>query len=246
MFNMDADMDALAYSPDLLPFSKSRNLAPLKHLGQRYDRNGNFLPEPGNTIVCHLQEGSETERALIEARARYLAMPDARKLAFTPISSLHMTLFQGIIEYRRSLPFWPEDVALDTSIDDMTALYLERLKFFADRESFNVKVTRAKPTGLVVEGVTKEDRCAMQDWRDAFADILGYRHPDHDTYEFHITFAYVIERLEEDALADWQRLLDEVVQEIDDRAPVLELRRPAFCAFNDMNHFEELRVFDFA
>lgn len=29
----------------------------------------------------------------------------------------------------------------------------------------------------------------MKGWRDALADIFGYRHPDHDTYEFHITFS---------------------------------------------------------
>jgi Uncharacterized protein conserved in bacteria len=32
-------------------------------------------------------------------------MPEAGQLAFTPLSSLHMTLFQGIIEYRRTEGF---------------------------------------------------------------------------------------------------------------------------------------------
>ena len=48
-----------------------------------------------------------------------LSMPDAGKLTFTPISSLHMTLFQGIIEYRRALPYWPLDVLFNTNIDGM-------------------------------------------------------------------------------------------------------------------------------
>ncbi|MGH6762352.1 MAG: DUF1868 domain-containing protein [Phyllobacterium sp.] len=239
-------MDAVSYSPDLLAFSKTRNPAPPMHLGRRYDRDGNFLPEPGNTVVCHLQEGSRTEKALIDARARYLAMPDASRLTFTPISSLHMTLFQGIIEYRRALPFWPEDIALDTPIDEMTARFLERLEPFAGRKPFRVQVTKAKPTGLVVEGVTDEDCRAMMNWRNAFANIFGYRHPDHETYEFHITFSYVVERLDDVALPTWQGLLDEIVHDIREHAPVLELRPPAFCTFNDMNHFEELRVFNLA
>lgn len=41
-------------------------------------------------------------------------------------------------------------------------------------------------------------------------------------------------------------MLDSVVDELSQRAPVLELRPPAFCAFNDMTHFEELRLFNFA
>lgn len=116
-------MDTSSLSPGLLYCSKVHNLSPPRELGRRYDRAGNFLPEPGNTVVCHIVEGSETEKALIEARAKYLAMPEASQFAFTPISSLHMTLFQGIIEYRRRLPFWPADVDLDT----LTELFRERL-----------------------------------------------------------------------------------------------------------------------
>ena len=38
-------------------------------------------------------------------------------------------------------------------------------------------------------------------------------------------------------------LLDEVTAEIQRAAPVLELRPPAFCSFEDMNHFHELITF---
>lgn len=85
----------------------------------------------------------------------------------------------------------------------------------------------------------------MQNWRDALADLLGYRHPDHETYVFHITFAYVIERLADEALPRWQAMLDDVAAELRAEVPVLELQPPAFCAFDDMNHFEELSVFEF-
>ncbi|WP_413771476.1 DUF1868 domain-containing protein [Mesorhizobium sp. PAMC28654] len=33
-----------------------------------------------------------------------VALYDADRLAFTPVSSLHMTLFQGIIEHRPAYP----------------------------------------------------------------------------------------------------------------------------------------------
>jgi hypothetical protein len=239
---MMTDLDAI--SPLLLEHAKSRHPEPPRHLGTRYDTTGRFLPEPGNTVVCHLVEGSATAAALADARQRYLAMPEAKQLAFTPLSSLHMTLFQGIIEGRRALPYWPEDVALTTPIDQMTTFYAERLAAYAGGPEFKVRVTGAAPTGLKVEGATARDRQAMADWRDAFADLFGYRHPDHDDYVFHITFAYVIERFEDAALPAWQQMLDEVVADINRRAPLLDLRAPAFCSFEDMNHFEELVVFD--
>lgn len=233
-----------AVSPLLRQYSRTHNPTPPTHLGTRYNTAGVFLPEPGNTVVCHLQPGSPTETALIEARARYLAMPEARNLAFTPISSLHMTLFQGIIEGRRAAPYWPADLRFDTSIEDMTAEMLQRLVPYAGGPQFKVQVTDALPTGLKLEGATAADRQALRDWRNTFADLLGYRHPDHDDYVFHITFSYVIDRFDDAALPAWQQLLDDVVRDIAERAPVLDLKAPAFCAFEDMNHFEELRVFE--
>ena len=88
-----------------------------------------------------------------------------------------MTLFQGIIEYRRRLPYWPHDVPLDTSIDAMTRLYLEHLKGFEGFGPFNIKVIEIVPTGLTVAGATDDDVRIMRAWRDALAVPLGYRHP---------------------------------------------------------------------
>jgi hypothetical protein len=230
-------------SPVLRAFSRTHNPTAPSHLGNRYNTEGVFLPEPGNTVVCHLVEGSATEQALVDARARYLAMPEAKSLAFTPIASLHMTLFQGIIEGRRTPPYWPADIALDTPVDEMTAILRDRLRAYAGAPAFKVKVLDAAPTGLKLEGATEADRTAMRVWRDDFAELFGYRHPDHADYVFHITFSYVIERFDDAALPAWQQMLDDIVRDIAERAPVLELRPPAFCAFADMNHFEELVVF---
>ena len=214
-----------------------------RHLGTRYDTAGNFLPEPGNTVVCHLVSGSATERALTSARERYQAMPDARKLAFTPVNSYHMTLFQGITEGRRMLPYWPSDMASDAPIEAMTAHYLERLAEFEPAAPFAVELVEALPTGLIVAGATVADRHAMAEWRNRFAEAFGYRHPDHDNYELHITMAYMIDWLDDAAIPVWTAMLNDVAAEIRAEAPVLELRAPAFCSFADMNWFEERIVF---
>ncbi|MFN3320563.1 MAG: DUF1868 domain-containing protein [Allorhizobium sp.] len=231
--------------PDHLRFSsRSLNPGPIPHHGIRYDTTGRFLTERGNTVVCHLVEGSEPAAAILEARTRYTTMPGADKLAFTAPSSLHMTLFQGIIETRRALPYWPGDVPVETPVDDMTGIFMDRLAHFRSGKVFAVEVKHATPLGLVIDGVTDEDRAVLKDWRDRLADLLGYRHPDHETYTFHITFAYMIERFDDEMLSAWIPFLEEVAADIRRRAPVIELRAPAFCAFDDMNHFEELLVLE--
>jgi hypothetical protein len=229
-------------APSLAGFFAGSNPTAPVHLGTRYDTSGKFLFEPGNTVVSHLVSDSASEAIVIEMRERLRSLPDSDRLAFTPISSLLMTLFQGIIEHRRRPLYWPHDVSLDTSIDDMTRLYLERLKGFEGCGPFRIKVIDVVPTGLTVAGASDEDERVMRAWRDALSVPFGYRHHDHDTYAFHITFAYQIQRLADERAAEWQAMFDDCLSLFARQAPVIELRAPAFCSFTDMKHFEELLV----
>ena len=141
----DSPMTITTFSPELLSYSKTHNPNPPAHLGSRYRKIGGFLPEAGNTIVCHIEKGSQTQMALIEARETYLAMPEAPQFLFTPISSLHMTLFEGVIETRRRQDCWPGDLPLDTPIEDMTELMAARLEGFSMADPFRVAIVEAHP-----------------------------------------------------------------------------------------------------
>lgn len=232
-------MSQAALSPDLIAFSAAHGAGPSRHIGTRFDDKGNFLPEPGNTVICHLSENSDSRSAIVGMQERYRQMPEADHLAITPASSLHMTLFQGIIEYRRSAPFWPHDLPLDTPIDDMTEILAQRLAHFHAGPDFKVTISRMLPTGLRLVPVSEMDRRAMTEWRDRLAALFGYRHPDHDTYEFHVTFAYVVRPFSLDALLTWQSMLADAREEFFARFDDIALNSPAFCAFEDMKHFEE-------
>jgi hypothetical protein len=236
----------LAIDPEKLAlhFGLGRNADAPVHLGTRYDANGTFLSDPGNTVVSHLVTGSATEAVLLDARQRYLGMSDAQSLAFTAPESLHMTVFQGVLGRRRAPTYWPEGLPLDMPVADVTEVLLQRLEGFATGPDFAVELVQAVPTGLIVEGASEVDRKALAEWRNRFADLFGYRHPDHERYQFHITFAYPINWIADERLAAWAMMLDEVTEDIKARAPVLELRAPAFCAFEDMNFFDELLVLE--
>jgi hypothetical protein len=228
--------------PSLATVLASRTDVLPPRLGIRYDAAGNFLTEPGNTIICHLARRTASETAVLQVRERLLTLPGADCLAFTPAASLHMTLFQGVIDTRRKPPFWPVDIPFNLGIDDVTRRMMARLDGFDGCGPFSIKTTEVTPTGLTVEGVTEKDRRAMQLWRDKLADTFGYRHPDHDAYSFHITFAYVVRGLPDAAAAHWQRVLDESLASLQRDVPVIELREPAFCRFRDMKHFGELLI----
>ncbi|MFT7757348.1 UNVERIFIED_CONTAM: hypothetical protein ODX46_14920, partial [Salmonella enterica subsp. enterica serovar Enteritidis] len=109
---------------------------------------------------------------------------------------------------------------------------------------FNVEVIDVTPAGLTVAGASEYDERIMRAWRDELAVPFGYRHPDHDTYVFHITLAYPIARFPDERLGAWQELLDDCLAFIRRESPVIALNPPALCSFVDMNHFEELVVLD--
>lgn len=164
-------MHAPLVSKDLDYISTANHDQPPRHLGSRFSAEGEFLPEPGNTVVCHLVEGSQTESAIVSTRQRFLDMPEASQLAFTPVSSLHMTVFQGVIESRRALPYWPQTLPLDTPIDAVTDYYRDRLSTFPTLPAFNMRVTGLRPVGMVMKGATAEDDSIVALWRDTFADF---------------------------------------------------------------------------
>lgn len=230
------------YPTSLERFAASRNPAPPSRLGVRYDRDGRFLPEAGNTVVCHLRPGSPEQAAFVAARDRLLAMPEADLFAFTPVESLHVTLFQGILETRRMPGYWPDDLSLDASVEATTAHLLGKLEDFPGAPAFRLRAVGMTPVGVVVEGAEAEDVAALRTWRDRLAERFGYRHPDHDAYVFHATFAYPIAWLPDDRLRAWGNVLAEALADLTAARPILTLQPPAFCRFADMRAFEVLKV----
>jgi hypothetical protein len=126
-------------------------------LGSRFNAQGQFLPEHGNTIVAQVTAGSPTEAALIDLREALMAMPFADHFAFTAVQSYHMTVFEGVIETRRARGYWPDDLALDTSIDEMTNAMSAKLAGFTAPPPFKMRLDEVTPLGLHLTGATPQD-----------------------------------------------------------------------------------------
>lgn len=210
---------------------------PVPHLGSRFDANGTFLPEAGNTVVAQVIAGSETEAALIALRGALMALPCGGHFAFTEVASYHMTVFEGVTDKRRAHPYWPAELPLGTDMATMTARMAEMARRFEPPPAFRVRATAVTPFGLRLAGATPEDEAHMRAWRDGLSRIFGYRSPRHDTYGFHTTLAYVRAWLPPSALPAYTEAMARLTAEFQARVPLLHLARPAFCQFADMNAF---------
>lgn len=207
------------------------------HLGRRFDSTGRFLPEHGNTVVAQVVPGSPTEAALIGLRAALQALPHADRFAFTAVESYHMTVFEGVTDTRRIDGFWPEGLSLDLPIDEVTARMIERLAHWQAPPPFRMRITEVTPLGLRLTGATARDEALAREWRDSLGHALRLRTPRHAAYGFHTTLAYVMTPLPAAALPALRRTMDDLTARIQAAVPVLDLARPAFCRFADMNAF---------
>ncbi|WP_300032481.1 DUF1868 domain-containing protein [uncultured Roseobacter sp.] len=217
------------------------NPKPPRKLGQRYTVE-KFLPEAGNTVVCHLDRSDPAHRAVLQARAAIRDLPGADHLLFTAEDSLHMTVFEGVIETGRKPDAWPAELDRAAPVDAVTEYLTARLADFAPPPPFQVSVTALRPGGLNLDGATAADRDTMRAWRDALTVPFGYRNTGHDSYSFHMTFAYIRDWLPDDLLPVWEKELQTIQDDLVRAAPVIPLRPPAFCSFADMNAFPELLV----
>jgi hypothetical protein len=210
---------------------------PNQRLGVRYDQAGRFLPEAGNTIVAQVIPGSPTEEALIWLREALMALPCGHHFAFTDVKSYHMTVFEGVIESRRAEGFWPAALPLDATIDKATSAMTAMLNSLPELPDFDIRPLEVTPFGLLLAGATEQDTAKVALWRDTLSAALGYRTPLHDSYRLHTTLAYAHTWLPQEALPDYTEAMGRLTRELLARLPRMDLERPAFCRFADMNAF---------
>ena len=212
------------------------------HVGRRVLVNGTFTPESGNTIIRHVTKGSRSMAVLTDIQEALATCPFARYFAYLPTDSFHMTVFEGVIDSGREQNYWPVGVDFSAPVDEITELYIERAKTFANPGRFTMRVRDVTPNGLIMEGATSDDEKTAREWRDRLSELLGYRKPNHESYVFHVTMAYQIRWLPPEATAFYLDLLSRLRQVIMAETPILELDMTALCRFHSITNFEELKV----
>lgn len=213
-------------------------------VGRKFHADGKVRAYPGSTIVCHVA----AERALVEKldhlyeRLRTAAAAHAYTLL--PPSSWHMTLLVGICDQDRRLDRWPDGVALDAPLDDVTATIAARLKRhpLGGPQRFRMRVARFAPLTdaliLRLEPADADDNAAIRSLRDKIADRIGMRLAGHDDYTFHITFGYFVAEPTDEEFTLLATLLEEELADMRANLLPFEVGPGEYCLFNDMFCFQ--------
>ncbi|KAM0425415.1 hypothetical protein ACHAPT_009472 [Fusarium lateritium] len=204
----------------------------------------------GNTTVCHIPPSSPIISGLHAVFKTFESHPKlAKYVRLLPPDSWHMTVFDGVREAECEPGMWPPGL-LKQPLQEATADFSQRLRKFGRQleaeglaPPYKMKVRGFEipapvGIGLQVEGATPEEEKRMRRLRDRLSDVLGFRAPNHETYQFHITIAYFLRHVDGADQIELHGVLTELLSRFNSE---FELGSVEFCTFDTMLAF--LRVF---
>jgi hypothetical protein len=221
-------------------------IPPPPALGAKFHADGSPAPFAGNTVICHLDPGSDAFRHMVAIQDAFRNASFAAKLAFLPPPSFHMTVFEGVCDTVRNKPgHWPDDLPNDAPCAEVTRRFSDKLAAMPAPAGFRTRPVGLRtfwPNGCAVQlaPLDGDENRKIRDYRDALSETLRLRHADHDGYPFHSTLFYLIDWLSPAEQADFTELSRHGSDRLSSAGFLFELGAPEFCAFDDLGHFERL------
>jgi hypothetical protein len=208
----------------------------------KFDDAGRVRRTPGLTTLCHVDRGSDAFAALVAMQDHLKAGPHAGAFAFLPPESFHMTVFDGVIDYRRGPGEWPEHMPADAAVDAVEADWRARLDGLTLPKRFAIRATELMcGFSVSVTGASRTDEAAIRAARDALSEKLGLRRANHETYRLHITLAYQIAWLDAAAAEEVLDRSGASFARAADRLARIEIGPVEFCRFETMHRFDPIR-----
>ncbi|MGF7049832.1 hypothetical protein J2T13_004355 [Paenibacillus sp. DS2015] len=211
----------------------TNNVGPEKKFNER----GGMNHFPGNTIVSNLYNNPMVMEAIRQIQAAYRNLPWADKYHFMPEGSIHMTVFELLCHYNRNLDSWSKDLSLTDPIEKTDIFFYQQLKHVDIMDCFEMKPLSIKGTNLAVSPNDENTGVMLQDFRNKLTEVTGVSFPNHDSYEFHISFGYKLQELlpEEQVIVDQlnEKLYNDVVSKMD----CVDIKKVDYTVFEDMSEF---------
>ncbi|MGL4239178.1 DUF1868 domain-containing protein [Tabrizicola sp.] len=209
--------------------------------GGKFTPQGEVLEHPGNTFLCHIDPTSVFYDRLSAVQDGLQAGPWGECMTFLPKPSFHMTVFCGISGAPLGADGWPEGMDRSATLGEITALYIERLSRLAAPSGYRVRPVGANgPVSIRMQPDGPEETAQLRGLRDVLSNLTGLNRPDHFTYNFHVSLAYMTRLLSceeaEELLTASETLFARHLRNL---GPV-ELGPVAFCRFETMCRFDTL------
>lgn len=215
-------------------------------VGRKFNSDGTVRNFAGNTFIGHIEQQTDLFDALLDIYRECLRYGFAGKIALTPPSSYHVTVFGGLNAEDQGSARWPARQA-GAGIAAVTQDWLQQLRRRKPLGDAGFEFEFGTPV-LTNDGAPHiplhpaNDATAqrLKAVRDDLSTLTGIRDKDHDVYQYHMTFGYLHHVLTE---AESQSLLEATQHWIagaSARSRRLRIPGTQFCSFRDMYAFRIL------
>jgi hypothetical protein len=209
-------------------------------VGKKFDADGSVRRFPGNTVLCHLPLGSTARGPLQGIHSELQNSGFAQLYTLLPPPSWHMTVFEGVCDEIREPDLWPQDLSRNAPFDECNALFDKKLRRFdlncTPPYRMRIGGWRSLVNGIMLRllPMDEAEEQRLRGLRNRLSALLQIRSPSHDTYGFHLSFAYLVKSPSTSEEAGLGALLEDSLPLIPDQ---IDFGLPEFCCFDDMFEF---------
>ena len=186
-----------------------------EHVGRKFNADGSPMRFPGGTIISFVDASSPLSRVVLRIRDKYRKSSFAGKFTFLPPASYHVTVFIVFNDCDRDEDHWSAHLESDTPTELVHAYMLPRVHHPAppSRMLFDPTYVDGDTIRLIPRYSSTAEE--LRTYRNRLSQASGIRFPDHESYSYHITFAYQLQKLthaEYDELIEINRRCTKIVQ----------------------------------
>lgn len=193
----------------------------------------------GWTIIAPVPRGAELLNRAVALMEQLPQEFGAGTFSRHPATSMHMTVFPGRNETNGTAT--AREPETDLMSNALTALHsLENADLHLGPLEVEIdRVSIDKTNAQILVRPVDEER--VRRFRDQVAEITGVRHPNHDTYHFHMSLGYVLQpqNIEDNA----RRAVEERFTEALADLGTIQLQPAAFSIFDSMVSFPPILNF---
>jgi hypothetical protein len=215
----------------------SNEFTPAVGENKKFKPDGSFQWYPGNTIVCNLYGNQMVFDEVRWLQSQYTNLSCSHKFVCVPPESVHMTVFELLCHHNRKPQYWSSHVDLDAPIDEIDRFFATVLENIEFPSKFLMRIIDVGTKSILLAPADQATSSALMEFREQVSRATGIRFPNHDTYQYHITFGYQILHLTPEEEAEVSKWRQDLYVELCKRLTTIEMERIHYTVFEDMTNF---------
>lgn len=214
-----------------------------KHIGEKFNSDGSIRYFPGATIISHLEESNPMHMLMSEIRRRAEESNFADYLGFLPPSSFHMTVFELYCDFNRYSEKWSSRIDCLLPSSEVNRILFECVNSVTPPEQITMAIDYVDINSIRLLPADNEAVNVLRAYRNALSDATGICFPNHESYQYHMTYAYILRTLDSQAYNLCKRFIANETAEIKKKISTFTIGKPEMCLYSTMESFSSYSHF---